>query len=309
MDSLNYHHLRYFWTVAREGSLVAAGKLLRLSHPTLSAQVHALENQLGEKLFVRVGRRLVLTEVGRVVYRYAEEIFALGRELADTVKGQAVGHAVRLDVGIADVVPKLVVRRLLQPALSLPEPVRLVCYEDGYEKLLGELALHRLHLVISDAPVPPGSNVKAFNHLLGETGVTFFGTKSLASSYRPGFPMSLNGAPLLLPLESATLRRSLNQWFDRNKVAPSVVAEFEDSALLKVFGADGVGMFPAPTVIEREVIQQYGVQVVGRAAEVRERYYAISVERKLKNPAVVAISEAARHEIFSTEPPPVDRKR
>lgn len=299
MDWLNYHHLRYFWTVAREGSLVAAGKVLRLSHPTLSAQIHALEDQLGEKLFVRVGRRLAPTEMGRVVYRYAEEIFSLGREMVDTVKGRASGQPLRLDVGIADAVPKLVVRRLLQPALSLPEPVRLVCYEDAYEKLLADLALHTLDIVISDAPVPPGSSVRAFNHLLGETGVSLFGTKSLASTYRRGFPKSLDGAPLLLPLENLTLRRSLNQWFDRHDIKPRVVAEFEDSALLKVFGADGVGIFPAPTVMESDVSRQYGVQVLGRAPEVRERFYAISVERKLKNPAVVAISDAARHEIFS----------
>jgi LysR family transcriptional regulator, transcriptional activator of nhaA len=299
MEWLNYHHLRYFWTVAREGSLVAAGKVLRLSHPTLSAQIHALEDQLGEKLFVRAGRRLALTEMGRVVYRYAEEIFSLGREMVDTVKGRASGQPLRLDVGIADVVPKLVVRRLLQPALSLPEPVRLVCHEAAYEKLLADLALHTLDIVISDAPVPSGSSVRAFNHLLGETGVSFFGTKSLASSYRRGFPKSLDGAPLLLPLESMTLRRSLNQWFDRHDIRPRVVAEFEDSALLKVFGADGIGVFPAPTVMETDVSRQYGVQVLGRAPEVHERFYAISVERKLKNPAVVAISEAARHEIFA----------
>jgi len=298
MEWLNYHHLRYFWTVAREGSLVAAGKVLRLSHPTLSAQIHALEDQLGEKLFVRVGRRLALTEMGRVVYRYAEEIFSLGREMVDTVKGRASGQPLRLNVGIADVVPKLVVRRLLQPALSQSEPVRLVCHEDSYEKLLADLALHTLDIVISDAPVPPGSSVRAFNHLLGETGVSFFGTKSLASSYRRGFPKSLNGAPLLLPLESMTLRRSLNQWFERHDIKPKVVAEFEDSALLKVFGADGVGVFSAPTVIEADVSRQFGVQVLGRAPEVRERFYAISVERKLKNPAVVAISEGARYETF-----------
>lgn len=299
MEWVNYHHLLYFWTVAREGTLVAAGKVLRLSHPTLSAQIHSLEDHLGEKLFSRVGRRLELTEMGRVVYRYAEEIFSLGREMVDTVKGRASGQPLRLDVGIADVVPKLVVRRLLQPALSLPEPVRLVCYEDAYDKLLGELAVHTLDIVISDAPVPPGSSVRAYNHLLGDTGVSFFGTKSLANSYRRGFPKSLDGAPFLLPLESSTLRRALNQWFDRHDIKPRVVAEFEDSALLKVFGGDGVGVFPAPTVMEADVGRQYGVQVIGRADEVRERFYAISVERKLKNPAIVAISEAARHELFA----------
>lgn len=299
MEWLNYNHLRYFWAVAREGSLVAAGKVLRLSHPTLSAQIHALEDQLGEKLFVRVGRRLALTEMGRLVYRYAEEIFSLGLEMVDTVKGRASGQFLRLDVGIVDVVPKLVVRRLLQPALSLPQPIRLVCHEDTYDKLLADLALHTLDLVISDAPVPPGSNVRAFNHLLGETGVSFFGTKSLADSYRRAFPKSLNGAPFLLPLENLTLRRSLNHWFERHDIKPRVVAEFADSALLEVFGAAGGGIFPAPTVMESDVSRQYGVQVLGRAPDIRERFYAVSAERKLKNPAIVAISDTARHDIFS----------
>jgi LysR family transcriptional activator of nhaA len=303
VEWLNYHHLLYFWVVAREGSLVAAGKVLRLSHPTLSAQVHALEDHLGEKLFARVGRRRALTEMGRVVYRYAEEIFSLGREMVDTVAGRSSGQPLRLNVGIADVVPKLVVRRLLQPALSLPEPVRLVCYESAYEKLLADLALHTLDIVISDAPVPPGSSVRAFDHLLGETGVSLFGTKALASAYRRGFPRSLNGAPVLLPLENLTLRRSLNQWFDRHDIKPRVVAEFEDSALLNVFGADGVGIFPAPMVMEHDVCRQYGVEVLGRVPEVRERFYAISIERKLRNPAIVAISDAARHEIFRRAEP------
>jgi LysR family transcriptional activator of nhaA len=299
MEWVNYHHLLYFWVVAREGGLVAAGRVLRLSHPTLSAQIHSLEDQLGEKLLTRVGRKLALTETGRVVFRYADEIFTLGREMVDTVKGRSTGQPLRLDVGVADVVPKLVVRRLLQPALSLPEPVRLVCYEESFEKLLAELALHSLDIVISDSPVPTGSSVRAFNHLLGETGVSFFGTKDLVKTYKKGFPGSLNGAPLLLPLENLTLRRSLNQWFDKNGIKPRVVAEFEDSALLKVFGGDGVGLFPAPTVVEREVASQYGVEVLGRVEDVRERFYAISVERRLKHPAVVAISDAARQELFA----------
>jgi LysR family transcriptional regulator, transcriptional activator of nhaA len=303
MEWINYHHLLYFWTVAREGGLVAAGKVLRLSHPTLSTQIRVLESQLGEKLFERAGRKLALTEVGRVVYRYADEIFSLGREMVDTVKGRAGGQPLRLDVGIANVVPKLVVRRLLEPALGLREPVRLVCYEDSYEKLLADLALHTLDVVISDSPVPPGSSIRAFNHLLGETSITIFGTKNLASQYKKGFPKSLGGAPMLLPLEDLLLRRSLNQWFDRVGVKPQVVAEFADSALLKVFGADGVGIFPGSSVMESEIKRQYGVVVIGRVPEVRERFYAISVERKLKNPAVVAISQAARHRLFATPDP------
>jgi LysR family transcriptional activator of nhaA len=300
MEWLNYHHLLYFWVVAREGGLVPAGKVLSLSHPTLSAQIHALEDHLGEKLFTKVGRRLALTEMGRVVFRYADEIFTLGREMLDAVKDRSTGKPLRLQVGVVDVVPKVIVRRLLQPALSLPEQVRLVCYEDSYEKLLADLALHSLDIVIADSPVPSGSSVRAFNHLLGETSVSFFGDKALARTFKRGFPRSLDGAPMLLPLENSALRRALDQWFDRNGVKPRAVAEFEDSALLKVFGADGVGIFSAPSAVEKEVCHQYGVYVVGRARDVKERFYAVSVERRLKHPAVVAISDAARHELFTT---------
>jgi LysR family transcriptional activator of nhaA len=298
MEWLNYHHLLYFWVVAREGGLVPAGKVLRLSHPTLSAQIHALEDQLGEKLFTKSGRRLALTEVGRVAFRYADEIFSLGREMLDTVKGRATGQPVRLDVGVADALPKLVVRRLLEPALALPEPVRLTCREATFEKLLADLALHELDVVLADAPLPPGSSVKAYNHLLGECGVSVFGTKELAARYKRGFPSSLDGAPMLLPLEDLPLRRALNQWFEANRVTPKVVAEFEDSALLKVFGADGLGLFPAPTPVEKEIARQHQAVVVGRTDTVKERFYAITVERRIKNPAVVALCDAARHELF-----------
>src|SRR5262245_15268372 len=242
LEWLNYHHLLYFWVVARGGGLVPAGRVLRLSHSTLSAQIHALEAQLDEKLFTKVGRRLALTEMGRVAFRYADEIFTLGREMMETVKGRSTGQPLRLHVGVVDVVPKVVVRRLLQPAYALPEPVRIVCYEDSYEKLLADLALHALDIVIADSAVPSGSTVRAFSHLLGETGVSFFGAASLSRLAR-GFPKSLDGAPVLLPLEHSVLRRALDQWFARKGVAPRVVAEFEDSALLEVFGADGAGVF------------------------------------------------------------------
>jgi LysR family transcriptional activator of nhaA len=299
MEWVNYHHLLYFWVVAREGGLVPAGKVLRLSHPTLIAQIRTLEEQLGEKLFVKVGRKLELTETGRVAFRYADEIFTLGREMVDVVKGRTAGQALRLDVGVADVVPKLIVRRLLQPALELEQPVRLICLENTFEKLLADLALHTLDIVIADAPVPQGSSVRVYSHFLGETGVSFFAAKELASSRRRGFPASLDGAPFLLPLQHLTLRRSLNTWFDRHHISPHIVGEFEDSALLKAFGADGVGIFAAPSVVEREVMAQYDVQVIGRTDEVKERFYAISAERRLKHPAVLAVSDAAKHRLFA----------
>lgn len=300
LEWVNYHHLLYFWVVAREGGLVQAGEVLRLAHPTLSAQIHALEDQLGEKLFEKVGRKLALTEMGRIVFRYADEIFTLGREMVDTVRGRSTGQPLRLNVGVVDAVSKLVVRQLLQPALSLSETVRLVCYEDSYDKLLADLALHSLDIVIADAPVPTGSSVKAFNHLLGETGITFFGARALAKSLKRTFPASLDGAPMVLPLESSTLRRALNQWFERHGIKPRVVAEFEDSALLKVFGADGLGVFTGPSVVEKAVCRQYDVAVIGRTRDVKERFYAVSVERRLKHPAVVAISDVARQELFGT---------
>jgi LysR family transcriptional activator of nhaA len=299
MEWLNYHHLLYFWVVAREGGLQPAGEVLGLSHPTLSAQIHALEDRLGEKLFVKSGRRLALSEMGRVVYRYAEEIFTLGQEMVDVVQDRAAGHPLRFEVGVADAVPKLVVRRLLQPAFALPQPVRLICHEAGFEKLLADLSMHALDLVIADAPLPPGSAVRAYNHLLGECGVSFFGSEELAAAHRAEFPKSLDGAPILLPLETWPLRRALNQWFDACGVRPRVVAEFADSALLEVFGAEGKGLFAAPAVVESEVAAQYGVHIAGRTDEVRQRFYALTIERRLQHPAALAISKTARERLFT----------
>ncbi|MBY0400440.1 transcriptional activator NhaR [Myxococcota bacterium] len=298
MEWLNYHHLLYFWTIARTGSVSAAAAELRLAQPTLSGQLRVLEDQLEKKLFERSGRRLVLTDVGREVYRYADEIFALGRELMDTVRGRPTGQARRLLVGVADVVPKLVAFRLLEPALRLAEPVRLVCREDDSDRLMADLAVQALDLVISDAPIAPSLKVRAFSHLLGESGISFFAAPGLANAHRRGFPASLNGAPMLLPVDSTMLRRSLDRWFDAQAIRPQIVSEFEDSALLKAFGHAGVGIFPGPTIIEAQIRRQYGVTVVGRTDAVTERFYAITVDRKIKDPAIAAISEAAREKLF-----------
>jgi LysR family transcriptional activator of nhaA len=298
MEWINYHHLHYFWVVAREGSVVQASKQLLLAQPTLSGQIRALENSLGEKLFQKVGRKLVLTDVGRVVYRYAEEIFTLGREMTDALRGRSPGRPIRFLVGVADVVPKLVAYRLLLPALALAEPLRLICREDKPERLLAELAIHELDLVLTDTPISGLARVRAFSHLLGTSAVSVFGVPEMAAHYRKHFPQSLEGAPFLLPTENTALRRALEQWFDASGIRPSVVAEFEDSALMKVFGQSRHGLFAAPTVIEKEVQRQYGVKKIGRLNSVQERFYAISVERRLKHPAVVAISEAARTKLF-----------
>jgi LysR family transcriptional activator of nhaA len=294
MDWLNYHHLLYFWLAAREGGIARAAEKLRLAHPTVSAQVRELERAMGERLFARQGRRLVLTEMGTVVYRFAEEIFAIGRELLDTVKGRPTGRPLRLVVGIAEVVPKLIAKALLAPARRGPLPVRMICREDKSERLVADLASHDVDVVISDAPLPPGSAVRAYNHLLAESGTTIFGRRDLAERRRRRFPRSLDGAPMLLPTESTVLRRALDQWFEANGVRPAVEAEFDDSALLSAFGEDGAGLFAAPTVLEAEVRRQFRVAVVGRLPEVRERFYAISAERRIRHPAVIAVSEAAR---------------
>lgn len=299
MEWLNYHHLFYFWNVVREGSVVAAARKLRLAQPTVSTQIRALEDSLGEALFERQGRRLALTDVGHVVYRYADEIFALGRELVDTLRGRPGSGAMRLVVGIADVVPKLIAHRLLAPALSLDPPVRFVCVEDKTERLLAELSVRGLDLVLADAPVSGQARVRAYNHLLGECGVTFFGAPALAAAHRPGFPGSLDGAPVLVPMPGTHMRRALDQWFEAHGVRPRVAGEFDDSALLKVFGEHGAGLFAAPSVLEDEVAATYGVEVVGRTDEVVERFYAITVERKIKHPAVVAISQAAHETLFA----------
>ena len=298
MEWLNYHHLLYFWVVACHGSVTRAAAELRLAQPTVSTQLRTLEEVLGEKLFARTGRRLVLTDVGRLVFRYADEIFGLGRELLETVKGRPTGQPMRLTVGIADAVPKLIAYRLLGPALTDAEPVRIICREDKPDRLLAQLAVHGLDLVLSDAPIGPTTKVRAFNHLLGECGVTFFAAPALARTCRRGFPRSLGGAPMLLPTDNTALRRSLDDWFESEDIRPRVASEFEDSALLMAFGQAGMGLFPAPSAIERQVRTQYGVVVVGRLDAVCERFYAISGERRLKHPAVVAISEAARQRVF-----------
>jgi LysR family transcriptional regulator, transcriptional activator of nhaA len=298
MQWLNYHHLLYFWTVAKEGSIARACKQLLLAQPTISAQLRDLEQSLGEKLFEREGRGLRLTDAGRLVFQYADEIFNLGKEMTDTLRGQPTGRPLRLAVGIADVLPKLVSYRLLKPALNLGIPVQIQCKEDKPDRLLAELAIHNLDIVLSDAPIPQSLHVKAFSHLLGECGVTFMGTPELAKKYRAGFPKSLSGAAMLLPTENTVLRRALDQWFDTHNIHPRIQAEFEDSALLKVFGQEGMGVFAVPRVVEEEVRSQYGVHRIGQVDEVKERFYAISAERKLKHPAVLAISESARQSLF-----------
>lgn len=253
---------------------------------------------MGGKLFRRVGRKLEPTDLGRQIYRYADEIFSLGREMMDAVRGRPLAGPLSLKVGVVDVLPKFIVRRLLEPALQLPERVRLVCFENKEDTLLAELATHNLDVVLSDSPLRAGLSVKAYSHLLGECGITFFAEERLAARLRTDFPQSLNEAPMLLPMEMTALRGALDRWFVSLGIRPAVAGEFDDSALIMVFGQEGDGVFVAPTVIEKEVLRQHQVQVIGRTQVVKERYYAISVERIIKHPAVSAIFEAARNNLF-----------
>jgi len=294
MRWLNYHHLLYFWTVAREGSIAKACGVLHLTQPTVSAQLKALEKSVKTPLFERQGRSLALTDAGKMVYRYADEIFSLGRELEDVVRGRPAGGAMRLVVGVADTLPKLVVHRLLRPAFHIGEEVRVSCVDGPPDRLLTQLALHEVDIVLSDSPTNPQIGLRAFNHLLGESGVTFFGTAELVKQYRHGFPESLVNAPFLMPMGNSVLGRSLEQWFDDQGVRPHVRGEFADSALLKVFGSEGEGMFAAPTVVEEDVERAYRVGIVGRTDAIRERFYAITVQKRLQHPAVVAISKSAK---------------
>lgn len=296
LDWLNYHHLHYFWVVAREGSLTRAAERLRLSPSTVSTQVRTLEDHLGVELFDRTGRALVLTPMGRVVADYADDIFALGRELADVVRhGPAGDRPIRLRVGVAGMLHKLVAYRLLAPALRLPgAPVHLVCKEDHAEALVAELALHHLDLVLADAPVGLARELSASSVLLGQCGVGLCGTPALVAAHAAGFPASLDGAPILLPVPGTPLRSALETWFEAHAVEPNVVAEFTDSALMKAFGREGAGLFPVPRLVEEEVVATYGVHALGPLEGVTERYYAVTMERRVEHRAIAAVIDAAR---------------
>ncbi|MGN6368938.1 MAG: transcriptional activator NhaR [Phycisphaerae bacterium] len=298
MPFLNYHHLMYFWTVAREGGVARAAEKLHLSSPTISAQIHELEDMLGDRLFERRGRSLVLTEMGQLVFRYADDIFTLGRELLDAVKLGPGTRPAKLTVGISDAVPKHVSVALLEPALQMEPSCTVVAYEDKIDRLLAELATYRIDMILSDIPIGAGAQLRAYNHLLGESGITFFGGKNLIAKYGKNFPQCLDGAPMFLPTRNTALRRSLDQFFDANGIHPRVLGEFEDSALLKTFGQTGRALFPASALVEEEICAQHNVKPIGHLDGVRERYYAISPERKLKHPAVVAICTVARREFF-----------
>lgn len=297
MEWLNYHHFLYFWTVARTGSISAASKELRLAPPTISNQIRKLESDLGEELLQRSGRRLILTDTGRVAMRYADEIFSLGQEFTSAMKERPTGRPLRFCVGISDVLPKTIAFHLIEPALHLQVPIHLICREDRPDHLLADLALHDVDVVLSDAPASPSADIRTFNHQLGQCGVTFFAPKKLASMKRR-FPRSLDGAPFLLPLDNTALRRDLDQWFHAEDLRPSIVGEFADFALLRVFAEEGLGAFAVPTVMAGQM-RRYGFHKVGATQRIVVRFYAISVERQVRHPAVVAVCAAARNKLFA----------
>lgn len=303
MSWLNYHHLYYFWTVAREGALAPAAERLKLSPQTLSGQIRLLEASLDAPLFEKRGRRRELTEIGRVVKDYADEIFAIGRDLQEAVRGPLAGRPARLVVGVAEVVPKLVAKYVLEAVLEPVEgaTTRLMCREDNAQRLLVELAAHRVDALVVDAPVPPDAEVRAFNHLLGESGVTFFSTPEAAEDLKRDFPRSLEGRPMLLPSPEAAVRPALDAWFEARGIRPQIVAEFDDSALLTVFGQDGHGVFPGLTALSKAIERQYGVVPIGQADGVRDRFYVVTLQRKLENPVIARLTEHARREIFPVE--------
>jgi len=289
---LNYRHLYYFWVVAKEGSVTRAAERLGIAVQTISAQLALLEQAIGKSLLAPQGRRLALTEVGRIALGYADQIFLLGEQMQEVLTESDIGQTMRLTIGLSDSLPKLIASRLLEAALKLPQKVKLVCHEDDFESLLSDLSVHKFDVVLADRPVPSGTTLRVFSHLLGESEIMLFGLPELAERYRPDFPASLRGAPLLLPTRNHAIRGRYDHWFEIHDVRPDVVGEFDDNALLNTFGQHGLGLFPAPSTFTDDVRKQFGAVPVGELTQVREQYYAISNQRKIKHPAVEAILTA-----------------
>ncbi|MCK9815571.1 transcriptional activator NhaR [Pseudomonas sp. MAFF 302046] len=296
---LNYRQLHYFWVVAKTGSIVRACEQLNLTPQTISGQITLLEQTYGIELFRRVGRQLELSESGRQILPYAEQMFQLGGELEALLRAQPNEQQIPFRVGVADVVPKSIVYRLIAPTMELSEPIRITCREDKLERLLADLAIQRLDLVISDSPMPSHLDIKGYSQKLGECGISFFATQRLAEQYGADFPKGLHGAPMLIPGQETVVRSRLLRWFAEQQIQPRIIGEFDDSALMQAFGQSGSGIFIAPSVIADEIKRQYAVDLIGQTDAVAESFYAISVERKVKHPGIVAITEGARRELFT----------
>lgn len=296
---LNFRHLYFFWIVAKEGSITRAAERLGLAIQTVSTQIGLLEQSIGKSLLAPQGRRLTLTEAGRVALSYADQIFLLGEQMQEALTDSDIGHTMRLTVGISDSLPKLISSRLLQAALQLPQKVKLVCHEDRFEALLGDLSVHKLDVVLTDRPVHSGATLRVFSHLLGESDITLFGTPELAKRCKRNFPESLQGAPLLLPTRNNAIRGRIDHWLETHNLRPDIIGEFDDNALLNTFGRNGMGLFPAPSVLAEDVSREFGALPVGELPGVREQFYAISNERKIKHPAVEAILSAIHGKTFT----------
>lgn len=306
---MNFKHLHYFWVTAKAGGIMRAGEQLHTTPQTLSGQIKLLEDWLGRKLFKKSGRNLELTDDGRLALGYADQIFALGAELENAVRQAHGGHKVlEFRVGLADSVPKSIAYRLLEPALSVATSVRLICSEGKFPELLSQLALHRLDLVIADEPMSQRLGVKAYNHLLGSTAMSFFCAPGLKAQLQGDFPGCLSGAPLLIQGTQASVRQQLDAWLARYQIRPRIVGEFDDGALMTAFGRQGRGVFMAPTVMEQDTVAQFGVEVVGRSHELVEEFYAVSAERRITHPCVAAITQAARGQLLTFQPPPAARR-
>jgi LysR family transcriptional activator of nhaA len=295
---INYKHLHYFHTVAKTGAINRAADKLHLTPQTLSGQIKVFEDRLGVELFARNGRRLDLTQAGRLALSYADEIFQIGAELQEALVASPGARMMPFRVGISDAVPKEIAHQLLLPALGLEEPVRLICREDRLERLVAELSIHHLDMVLADKPMPTNVDVRGYSHPLGECGVTFFGRHELASAMHGKFPECLDGVPFLMPGEDSALRVPVLRWLEKKGINPRIVGEFDDSALMKSFGQAGAGVFPAPAVISNEVTSRYQVKLLGQAEDIRNRFFAITVERHVRHPAVQAVSAAAHTALF-----------
>ena len=299
MEWLNFHHLRYFWMVARKGGVRRAAEERHVSQPSISAQLRLLEESLGQKLFKRSGRHLVLTETGQLILNYADEIFSVGRELMSAVKQRPGKHPVRLNIGLTDAFPKLITQQILRAAFGFDHPVHIVCREGEIGPLLNQLQAHRLDIVLADEPAASSSTAKTFNHRLGESGITFCAVPALAQRLRRNFPKSLDGAPALLPTTNMGMRAALETWFDTHDVHPRLVGEFEDTALMEVCSVGGRGFTVVHSVIDRAALKHYGLRVIARVPECRSEFYAITAERRVKHPAAVAITEHAYTTLFA----------
>ncbi len=292
MSPLNYNHLYYFFIVAKEGSIVKASEILNLTPQTISGQISNFESQMGVLLFDRKGKKLHLSELGHLVFSYAKDIFQIGDELKNVITTQQPSQCLTFTVGITDVIPKTLAYQLLNPALRMENPVRLICHEGDQESLLAELAVNKLDLILTDQPLQPGNNVKAYNYQLAESGLTFFASSSMTVNFKDNFPSALSEQPFLMQSKKSVIHQRLSSWFHTHNIAPNIVAEFDDSALMKSFGQSGYGVFTGPTLIEKHIVSQYNVRVIGRTEELKEQYYAISPERRLKHPAIIEIVNA-----------------